>query len=524
MGGGQVAARTMMAEGGVDTSAAVLLGQRPNAANQTISIINIRDFRPAFPGKTVRLVNNSPWITADHVIFRLYHFQTEKQDPFLLEYITRHPPEQIIEYQGYTWAWIYPGPAAQYYAGSQLDGKAKLLGYNLDDDHAAPNSSLRIKLFWQNKGYQPPEYIFVRLVDAAGFVWAETGVSLLSEFSDNAFTPETYVEGEAKLRIPPGTPPGLYFLKIGIADDTQDIGEFTLPSVADKIIIDKGATETPPPLTQIINHPLNNNVTLLGANLASPFTLTPHNPAPLTLYWQADNPIPPDFSLVISLHTETGAQAAVWSGSPARGLYPPSSWLPGELVRDPWLLDLQTQTEPVPPGHYELRVSTLVSPADTSSQISLGNVEVMDRRRLYTLPDSAQPLGVRLGENISLAGYKLSQAPLTGAARFTLTLYWQADKNIETDYTVFTQILGPDGTVLGQHDGVPAGGTLPTASWDISEIIPDRHQIEFPTVQPGEYRLIVGMYNPATGQRLPITDSTGDYSGNFVQLHNFTID
>jgi hypothetical protein len=524
MGGGRAAANIMMAEGGVDTSAAVLLGQRSDAADQTISIINIRDFRPAFPGDTVRLVNNSPWITADHIILRLYHFQTEKHEPFLLNYITRQAPEQIVEYQGYTWAWIYPGPAAQYYANSQLDGKAKLLGYNLGADHAAPDSPLRVKLFWQNKGYQSPEHIFVRLVDAAGFVWAETTVSPLPEFSQGAFTPETYIEGEADIQIPPGTPPGLYFLKIGIANDAQDIGEFSLPSAADKITLHKTATETTPPLTQSVNQKLDDSLTLLGTNMASPFILTPQSPEPLTLYWRADNPGPEDSSVIISLHTETGAQAATWTGQPARGLYPAANWSPGELIRDPWLLDLQSQPEPVPPGRYELRVTTLVSRDQTSQQIPLGNIEVMDRRRLYTLPDAAQPIAVRLGDTIELAGYGLSQAPLTGAARFTLTLYWQAHQAVDTDYTVFTQILGPDGAVIGQHDGTPADGALPTTRWDTGEIIPDRHQIEFPLVQPGEYRLIAGMYNPATGQRLPVFDSSGVPGGDFWQIYSFTIE
>ena len=124
----------------------------------------------------------------------------------------------------------------------------------------------------------------------------------------------------------------------------------------------------------------------------------------------------------------------------------------------------------------------------------------------------------QLGQNISLLGYDLTQSPLTGGARFKLKLYWQALSPIPQDYTVFTQVLGPDGTVVGQHDGFPANGSLPTTTWREGEIVPDRHLIDFPTPQVGQYRLIVGMYDAAAGQRLPITSAGGDF------LELYTVD
>ena len=77
--------------------------------------------------------------------------------------------------------------------------------------------------------------------------------------------------------------------------------------------------------------------------------------------------------------------------------------------------------------------------------------------------------------------------------------------------------------VLGQHDGVPANGKLPTTTWQVDEIVTDRHQFDFPTAQKGEYRLIVGLYDPLTGGRLPITDSAGVPVGDFLPLHTFKI-
>ena len=154
-------------------------------------------------------------------------------------------------------------------------------------------------------------------------------------------------------------------------------------------------------------------------------------------------------------------------------------------------------------------------------QASLGHIEVADRRRLFEAPPLQQRVDARLGQAISLLGYNFSQVPLTGGARLTLKLYWQARQPISEDYTVFTQVLGPNGTVVGQHDGIPADGRLTTTSWEIGEIIPDRHQIEFPIIQGGEHRLIVGLYDPITGTRLPIADSNGTPIGDYLQLYTF---
>ena len=121
-------------------------------------------------------------------------------------------------------------------------------------------------------------------------------------------------------------------------------------------------------------------------------------------------------------------------------------------------------------------------------------------------------------------GYDLAQAPLTGGARLTTTLYWQARTPIPQDYTVFVQVLGPNGTLVGQHDSPPAGGRLPTSIWETGEIVPDRHQIDFPVSQIGEYRIIAGMYDPVSGARLPISDANGATIGDFWSLDTFKIE
>jgi hypothetical protein len=524
MGGGWGATNIMMAETGVESSALVELSQKPGAAHETVAVLYERDLAPAYIGKTVRLAVGEPWITANHVLLRQFHFQTEKLDQKLLDYLYRKPPEQVIEFQGYPWGWIYPGPAAQYYAGSLLDGKAELLGYNLSGETASPEQPLELKLFWRNKGYRPPEHIYVRLVDAAGFRWAETVAQPLPNFAPTANQPEAIVEAAGRLDIPPGTPPGLYFLKMGIAStaDEPDVGEFALPSEGSKIAVARAKHHLALTFDRPFNQALSSDLTLLGVEIPPSFILTPQTPQTVSLYWRVNQNVPEDYTLALSLIDTTGREVAYWLGSPARGLYPSSNWQQGELIRDPWTLDLTTasrNTDSILPGRYTLRLTLFTEAGRAINQVYLGEIEVSDRYRLFELPPITHPLKVQLGQAISLLGYNLTQAPLTGGARFTLKLYWQATQPIPLDYTVFTQVLDANGGVVGQHDGLPAEGALPTTTWEVGEIIPDRHQIDFPVTPNEYYRLIVGMYDPRTHARLPITNAEGDTMGDFVLLY-----
>jgi hypothetical protein len=62
-------------------------------------------------------------------------------------------------------------------------------------------------------------------------------------------------------------------------------------------------------------------------------------------------------------------------------------------------------------------------------------------------------------------------------------------------------------------------GAAPTTTWLPGEIIADAYSLPLPADLPaGEYRLIVGFYNPTTGERLPTT-----LGSNFVELPPFTV-
>ncbi len=90
-------------------------------------------------------------------------------------------------------------------------------------------------------------------------------------------------------------------------------------------------------------------------------------------------------------------------------------------------------------------------------------------------------------------------------------LRWRALAAVGRDYTAFVQLLDRDGTLVAQHDGVPLAGYAPTSTWQPGRTVNDRHSVPLRSdLPPGEYQLVVGLYDPATGQRLPLTDGSGD--------------
>lgn len=119
------------------------------------------------------------------------------------------------------------------------------------------------------------------------------------------------------------------------------------------------------------------------------------------------------------------------------------------------------------------------------------------------VPPAAVSLAYQFGTAIRLAGFDWDVSdPGDGTRRVTVTLHWDAAARPDRDYTVFVHLLGPDGRVLGQHDGPPAGGRWPTGLWRPGESVLDQHTIELPAGQPDPAAVRIGLYDPRTQDRL----------------------
>jgi hypothetical protein len=202
---------------------------------------------------------------------------------------------------------------------------------------------------------------------------------------------------------------------------------------------------------------------------------------------------------------------------PADG-YQTIYWLENEIVVDGFELPVEPNT---PTGIYWLNVGLYEEvkgqavslplvvngqPAGETS-VTFGPVKIGGPPPGVVIPDASpnQPLVVDLGEAIRLRGYDLTQ----NDQNLDLTLYWESLVSTPIDYTVFVHVRNEAGETIAQMDRPPLGGAYPTSVWDSGELIPDHLPVPWPQELPaGDYAVVVGMYDFATGARLPVTNSS----------------
>jgi hypothetical protein len=108
-----------------------------------------------------------------------------------------------------------------------------------------------------------------------------------------------------------------------------------------------------------------------------------------------------------------------------------------------------------------------------------------------------------LGQEIGLIDARLGQTTLRPGQTLDLALRWQSRATIERRYTTFVQLIAADGGAAVSVEGEPNQSGTPTWRWQSGDLIDDRWQIPLPPdLKPGTYQVVVGMYDPATGQRL----------------------
>jgi 4-amino-4-deoxy-L-arabinose transferase-like glycosyltransferase len=141
-----------------------------------------------------------------------------------------------------------------------------------------------------------------------------------------------------------------------------------------------------------------------------------------------------------------------------------------------------------------------------------GNVRLVS----YGSPQAATSLkpsqvDYQLGAHIRLTGYALPSSPITPGDILPVALTWETDSQPTENYTVFVQVLDGANHLIGQRDAPPS---QPAPDWPTGTPITGGYGVFIePGTPPGRHRVIAGLYNSRTGERLPV--STGD---DFIQL------
>lgn len=143
--------------------------------------------------------------------------------------------------------------------------------------------------------------------------------------------------------------------------------------------------------------------------------------------------------------------------------------------------------------------------ADLADEEMLGDIRLQGYIPLRVALEQMSPVEAQLGSNVRLLGYRLEGEAQPGNT-LQLTLYWEALGQSALDYTVFTHLVGPGAAMLGQMDHPPQNGAAPTSTWQPGQQLADRYEITVREDAPaGPARLLIGMYDPATEDRLPAT-------------------
>lgn len=124
----------------------------------------------------------------------------------------------------------------------------------------------------------------------------------------------------------------------------------------------------------------------------------------------------------------------------------------------------------------------------------------------------------RFGEVAELLGYELRPGepraritPLEGADERTLAageplqinLYWRALADTDVDYVLFIHVYDANDQRVAQRDLPLRYSDYPTSRWQPGELVIDRADMPLPALPPGDYRLLIGLYDAATGAALP---------------------
>jgi hypothetical protein len=89
-----------------------------------------------------------------------------------------------------------------------------------------------------------------------------------------------------------------------------------------------------------------------------------------------------------------------------------------------------------------------------------------------------------------------------------VSLIWKSLATMPTSYKVFTHVFDSSGQLVAQRDDYPHADLTPTNTWQAGQEIVDRFAVSLPPeLAAGTYTVRLGLYDPASGERLMTPDS-----------------
>ncbi|HQE92580.1 MAG TPA: 6-pyruvoyl-tetrahydropterin synthase-related protein [Anaerolineae bacterium] len=365
-------------------------------------------------------------------------------------------------------------------------------------------TTLRLKMVWSTPGTPRNWTLSLRLLDASGRQLVQNDIQPgYGYLPTTLWMPGEMVTDYPVLTLPEGLAPGDYTLRIvtyllatmeggGQADIPIRLTAATLYDLRDACCEQtrKGATI----LCQA------DDVALLTADL--PPQLAEGNSLDFYATWNALAAPAADLTARWEVLDAAGVMVGSTEGMLAPGS-PTSAWPRHTWVRAPVHVDLPPVLSP---GAYDVRLRLGDGGEAWVVCTFRAGLTVTPRPRVFAVPPISHPQEADFGGEIRLLGYAMQY----GGNEVTLTLWWQATTTPSRDYKRFIHLYEPTTEVIAvQDDAMPRAWTYPTTWWAAGEVVSETVTLDVSAVPPGDYRLGVGWYDPATLDRLPATDAGG---------------
>jgi hypothetical protein len=249
----------------------------------------------------------------------------------------------------------------------------------------------------------------------------------------------------------------------------------------------------------------------------------------VTLVWRAVGETSDNYT--VSLHLLDGADRShgTLHTFPGHGNFATSLWRTGDVFRDTYDLYLGPSARPYLPslGRVKVTLHCYGAADDRHLQVTdaggnligdavtLGRLKLADENAASPNPVGteavfpAQPEFV-FGEQIALRSYEVKSQPSLQGQKVSVELKLEALRQPTADYTVFAHLVNGRGETIAGYDQPLTGMYYPSSLWAPGEVVKHQHKFTLPSDLPvEEYTLFMGLYDPASGQRLPLRDASG---------------
>jgi len=385
---------------------------------------------------------------------------------------------------------------------------------------AAAGEEAWLDLYWRAGAEAPsaPLRLKAQLRDAAGTVWYERTAEVLPFYPPAAWPGDEIVRVELRLPLPEDLPAISYTLGL------EPVGLGAMRPVG-RLGVDQPASQSDStrPFARF-----EGGIELVRAELESD-TFRAGYPLTGDLTWKASATPHEDYLLRMRILDPQRRVVASNETTLSAADYPTSEWSPGDPVAGRLVLQLPAELKG---GSHQVQMS-LINRRDGSvlpvkrwygkrDWLTLGSVQIDIWPMVTRMPEDVdRTMGENtLAEKVHLRGYDLERE--NGA--LTLSLYWHTDGSLSENYHVFVHVGEAERPPLAEAGGLPVDWTRPTTSWRVGEIIADKHVVSLANVPPGTYDLLVGLFDPETGQRPKTTVDGIIVPGGYVLLEEVKVE